>query len=177
MQESDAELLAATARGDTEAFGRFTGVMSPGCSGTRSRGAAIPVLPADSVSDMLTGFHHVTLNVTDLGRARAFYEGVLGLRVDQDFPGRKLRLRIGETGRLVLRPLLPGTPPGDQFSERRVGLDHLAIGVSGRAEVERLAEVLRENGVAADLHDDPLGAAIVTFRDPDNFQWEFFEEA
>jgi glyoxylase I family protein len=134
-------------------------------------------IPADSVSDMLTGFHHVTLNVTDLGRARAFYEGVLGLRVDQDFPGRKLRLRIGETGRLVLRPLLPGTPPGDRFSERRVGLDHLAIGVCGRAEVERLAEVLRENGVAADLHDDPLGAAIVTFRDPDNFQWEFFEEA
>ena len=33
---------------------------------------------------------------------------------------------------MVLRPVLPGTPPGDRFSERRVGLDHLAIGVSGR---------------------------------------------
>ena len=41
---------------------------------------------------MLTGFHHVTLNVTDLGRARAFYEGVLGLRVDQDFPDSRHRL-------------------------------------------------------------------------------------
>ena len=173
MEESDAELLAATARGDapltcTSAPSDLPGPPGPPC---------FRALPADSVSDMLTGFHHVTLNVTDLGRARAFYEGVLGLRVDQDFPDRKLRLRIGETGRLVLRPLLPGTPPGDRFSERRVGLDHLAIGVSGRAEVERLAEVLRENGVAADLHNDPLGAAIVTFRDPDNFQWEFFEEA
>jgi glyoxylase I family protein len=125
---------------------------------------------------MLTGLHHVTLNVTDLGRARAFYEGVLGLRVDQDFPGEKLRLRFGENARLVLRPLLPGTPPGDRFSERRVGLDHLAIGVSGRGEVERLAEVLREAGVTADLHHDPMGPAMVTFRDPDNFQWEFFEE-
>jgi glyoxylase I family protein len=173
MEESGAELLAATARGDapltcTSAPPDLPGPPGPPC---------FRALPADSVSDMLTGFHHVTLNVTDLGRARAFYEGVLGLRVDQDFPDRKLRLRIGETGRLVLRPLLPGTPPGDRFSERRVGLDHLAIGVSGRAEVERLAEVLRENGVAADLHNDPLGAAIVTFRDPDNFQWEFFEEA
>jgi glyoxylase I family protein len=59
---------------------------------------------------MLTGFHHITLNVNDLSRARAFYEGILGLRVDQDFPGEKLRLRIGENDRLVLRPPLSGTP-------------------------------------------------------------------
>jgi glyoxylase I family protein len=51
------------------------------------------------------------------------------------------------------------------------------IGVSGRGEVERLAEILRDNGVTADLHNDPLGPAIVTFRDPDNIQWEFFEQA
>jgi catechol 2,3-dioxygenase-like lactoylglutathione lyase family enzyme len=128
------------------------------------------------VSGVLTGFHHITLNVTDLSRARAFYEGVPGLTVDQDFPGQKLRLRIGETGRLVLRPPLPGTPPGDRFTERRVGLDHLAIGVSSRAELEQLAEALRRNGVAADLHHDPLGPAMVSFRDPDNIQWEFFEQ-
>ena len=121
---------------------------------------------------VLTGFRHVTLNVTDLPRARAFYEGVLGLEVDQDYPGEKLRLRIGETGRLVLRPPLPGTP----FSERRIGLDHLAIGVSGQ-ELEQLVEVLRRNGVAADLHHDPLGPAVVTFRDPDNIRWEFFDLA
>ena len=125
---------------------------------------------------MLTGFHHVTLRVTDLSRARAFYEGVLGLEVDQDFPGEKLRLRIGETDRLVLHPPLPDTPSGDRFSEQRIGLDHLAIGVSSYQELERLAEVLRRNGVAADLHHDPLGPAIVTFRDPDNIQWELFEQ-
>ena len=125
---------------------------------------------------MPTGFHHVTLNVADLSRARAFYEGVLGLKVDQDFPGEKLRLRIGETDRLVLHPPLPDTPSGDRFSEQRIGLDHLAIGVSSLQELERLAEVLRRNGVAADLHHDPMGPAIVTFRDPDNIQWELFEQ-
>ena len=125
---------------------------------------------------MLTGFHHVTLRVTDLSRARAFYEGVLGLMVDQDFPGEKLRLRIGETDRLVLHPPLPDTPSGDRFSEQRIGLDHLAIGVSSYQELERLAEFLRRNGIAADLHHDPLCPAIVTFRDPDNIQWELFEQ-
>ena len=132
-------------------------------------------MPGGSVTGMLTGFHDVTLNVTDLSRARAFYGGVLGLEVDQDFPGEKLRLRIGQTGRLVLRPPLPGTPPGDRFSEHRIGLDHLAIGVSGQ-EPEQLAELLRRHGLAADLNHDPLGPAVVTFRDPDNIQWEFFEQ-
>jgi len=27
------------------------------------------------------------------------------------------------------------------------------------------------------LHHDPLGPAIVTFREPDNIQWEYFEQA
>ena len=127
---------------------------------------------------MPTGFHHVTLTVTDLPRARAFYEGILGFTVDQDFPGEKLRLRFGagSSARLVLRPPLPGTPAGDQFSERRIGLDHLAVGVASRAELDALTEALRRGGVAADVHHDPLGPQIVTFRDPDNFQWEFFEE-
>jgi hypothetical protein len=35
---------------------------------------------------------------------------------------------------------------------------------------------LGRGGVAADMHQDPLGPEIVSFRDPDNFQWEFFEE-
>ena len=73
---------------------------------------------------MPAGVHHITLNVTDLEASRAFYEGLLGFGVDQDFPGEKVRLRLAEDGtRLVLRPLLPGTPAGDRFSEYRAGLD------------------------------------------------------
>jgi len=122
-------------------------------------------------------FHHLTLRVTDLDRARAFYEGVLGLTVDQDFPGRKLRLRLdGTATRLVLVPPLPETPAGDRFSERRVGLDHVAIGVPV-GEVARLAKLLDEAEVAnSGVKADALGPAMITFRDPDNIQWEFFEQ-
>jgi catechol 2,3-dioxygenase-like lactoylglutathione lyase family enzyme len=35
---------------------------------------------------VISGFHHLTLNVTDLARAREFYEGILGFEVLQDFP-------------------------------------------------------------------------------------------
>jgi glyoxylase I family protein len=125
---------------------------------------------------MPAGVHHITLNVTDLDASRAFYEGLLGFGVDQDFPGEKLRLRLAEDGtRLLLRPLLPGTPAGDRFSEYRAGLDHIAVGAA-REEVFRLTETLRRAGLTADLHRNRGSEhAMVTFRDPDNIQWEFFE--
>ena len=122
-------------------------------------------------------FHHITLRVSDLGRARAFYEGVLGLAVDQDFPGEKLRFRLdGTSTRLVLVPPLPGTPAGDRFTEHRIGLDHVAIGVPVGA-VAGLAGRLDAAGVPnSGIKADALGPAMITFRDPDNVQWEFFEE-
>jgi catechol 2,3-dioxygenase-like lactoylglutathione lyase family enzyme len=124
---------------------------------------------------MVSGFHHVTLSVTDLPRARAFYEGVLGFEVDQDFPGDKLRLRVGESrARLVLCPP-PGTVDADRFSEYRIGLDHLSFGAS-LADIDRMADTLAAAGVRADLSHDPLGTAVLCFRDPDNIALEFFEE-
>jgi catechol 2,3-dioxygenase-like lactoylglutathione lyase family enzyme len=122
--------------------------------------------------------HHITLNVSDLDRARAFYAGTLGLTVDQDFPGEKLRFRLdGTATRLVLVPALPGTPAGDRFSEQRIGLDHIALGVPTGA-VARYAVLLDEAGVPnSGVKADPMGPAMITFRDPDNIQWELFEEA
>jgi glyoxylase I family protein len=122
--------------------------------------------------------HHITLNVSDLRRSRAFCEGVLGLTVDQDFAGEKLRLRFdGTATRLVLLPASPDTPAGDRFSEHRIGLDHLAIGVPV-GEVTRLGAVLAAAGVPnSGVKADPMGPSMITFRDPDNIQWEFFEEA
>jgi glyoxylase I family protein len=129
---------------------------------------------------MLTGFHHITLNVTDLERSRRFYEALPGFVIDQDFPDRgKVRFRVGEqAARLVLVTPVPGTPDGDRFSERRVGLDHLALGVRGRAALETMERTLRELGAETDgIKLDRAGdAAMITFRDPDNIQWEFFEE-
>jgi len=122
-----------------------------------------------------SGFHHVTLNVTDLPRSRAFYEGVLGFEIDQDFPGYKLRVRVGESrARLVLCPP-PGAVDNDRFSEYRIGLDHISFGAS-RADIDRMAKALAAAGVRADLSNDPLGPAVLCFRDPDNIALEFFEE-
>jgi catechol 2,3-dioxygenase-like lactoylglutathione lyase family enzyme len=128
---------------------------------------------------VISGFHHITLNVSDLERSRRFYAALPGFVLDQDFPGEKARFRVGAAAaRLVLVPPLPGTPAGDRFSERRIGLDHIALGVSGREALEATLAALRDIGAETDgIHLDRAGeVAMITFRDPDDVQWEFFEE-
>lgn len=130
---------------------------------------------------MLIGFHHVTLRVSDLDRSRAFYSALPEFALDQDFPELgKLRYRIGDSrSRLVLCSPLPGTPSGDQFTEHRVGLDHIAVGArGGRPALEMLETALHRIGASTDgIRLDRAGDLVmITFRDPDNFQWEFFEE-
>jgi glyoxylase I family protein len=117
----------------------------------------------------IDGVHQITLRVSDLERSRSFYAGVLGLVADQDFPGERLRFRLGPHTRLVLHPPRPGAPAEDRFAERRIGLDHLSLGVRTRAELHRLVTVLRGSGVRTDGVREP---GVVDFRDPDGIAWE-----
>lgn len=120
----------------------------------------------------IDGVHHITLRVSDLERSRSFYAGVLGLVADQDFPGEKLRFRLGPYTRLVLHPPLPGTM-FERGNERRLGLDHLSLGVRTRAELDRVVTVLRGSGVRTDGVKEP---GVVNFRDPDGIAWELYEQ-
>ena len=120
----------------------------------------------------IDGVHHITLRVGDLERSRSFYAGVLGLVADQDFPGEKLRFRLGPHTRLVLRPPLPGTA-FERDGGRRLGLDHLALGVPTRAELDRVVAVLRGAGVRTGGVREP---GVVSFRDPDGIAWELYEK-
>lgn len=59
-----------------------------------------------------------------------------------------------------------------QFSELRVGLDHLALAVASRDELERWMVHLDGCGVShSGITDMPYGSVVV-FRDPDNIQLE-----
>ncbi len=91
-------------------------------------------------------------------------------------PGYKLRLRVGTSrARLVLCPP-PGEPDRDRFSEYQIGLDHVSFGAT-RTDLDRIAESLSAAGIPADLHHDLVGPAVLSFRDPDNIQLEFFEDS
>ena len=102
-----------------------------------------------------------------------FYERALGVTVDV-FEDRS-RFRVGDTV-VVLRPPLPGTPPGDEFTERRIGLDHMAFHVRCESELEVLLPRLRNLGVDVGTieRDAATGGIGLAFRDPDNIQLEFY---
>jgi glyoxylase I family protein len=137
----------------------------------------------------VTSLHHVSIRVQDPDRSRAFYEKVLGLsflelRVGPETSsawrgspseGTMLATQAGDTF-VILAPPLEGTPDDDRFSERRIGIDHLAFGVDDRATLDELVERLRGEGVeTAGVETDPvLNKEYVAFRDPDNVQWEFY---
>jgi catechol 2,3-dioxygenase-like lactoylglutathione lyase family enzyme len=137
----------------------------------------------------VTSLHHVAIRVQDPERSRAFYEKVLGLAF-MEIPvgsemtgvwrgapsdGTLLATQAGDTF-VILEPPLEGTPDDDRFSERRIGIDHMAFGVDDRPTLDGLVERLRAEGVATEgvEHDPVLDKDYVAFRDPDNVQWEFY---
>ena len=124
----------------------------------------------------IQGTSHLALTVTDPRASIEWYEKVFG--------GARVPM-TDEPGHLVIGLLTPdgffiglqghgATEKGDRFSEFRVGLDHVAFRCADRAAVEEWAKHLDEVGVEhSGLKDVPYGT-VLTFRDPDNIQLEFY---
>jgi catechol 2,3-dioxygenase-like lactoylglutathione lyase family enzyme len=64
---------------------------------------------------------------------------------------------------------------GDRFNPHRVGLDHIALGVS-EAALQELKRQLDEAGVPNNgiERDAVLGGLYVSFYDPDGIAWELY---
>lgn len=124
----------------------------------------------------ITGFSHVTFTVTDLRASVEWYERVLG--VQKLFEGE-------ENGMTFLVTIEPGSnvlltfrhhesTVTEPFDETRVGLDHIAFHVADRAEMQAWLQKLDELGVDHSEIKDVEYGSVLTFRDPDNIQLEFF---
>jgi glyoxylase I family protein len=120
---------------------------------------------------------HVALTVRDLSVSVPWYETLLDAKpvldedTDPDF--HHTVYLIGNGNLLGLHQHETPAPEGD-FSEYRVGLDHVSFGVANRAELEKWAQRLDELGVAhGDIKDASYGSGL-SFRDPDGIALEFF---
>ncbi|MDP9068185.1 MAG: VOC family protein [Actinomycetota bacterium] len=122
------------------------------------------------------GISHVALTVTDLDRSREFYGRLLEADpiVDEDAGGFYHVVYALEGGTLLGLHTHPTTNDQPRFSEFRSGLDHLAFGVSSRAELEKWVSRLDELGIDhGGIVDAPYGSGL-SFRDPDNIALELF---
>jgi len=118
------------------------------------------------------GLDHVILTVSDYERAEAFYGGVLGFEVHALENGHRF-FRAGNVYIFLVRH--DATPPGDRFSEFRIGLDHLSFGAPNEQALHDLADKLIAAGVetnGVELFEGHF--PYVSFRDPDNIQLEYW---
>ena len=113
--------------------------------------------------------HHITLTVTDVGRAAEFYEEVLGFKKMAEF-GPRILVHNGS----FLLALAPSSDSGDSFDENRVGIDHVSLSVNSRDELEQAVQTLDEHGIShGDIVDmTDFGISVLMMRDPDNIQIE-----
>jgi catechol 2,3-dioxygenase-like lactoylglutathione lyase family enzyme len=123
----------------------------------------------------LRGFHHLTLTVTDINRAREFYTGVLGLNVIAEISPTWVVVGNNQLFFGICEPHDPDQAiDNDRFNENRVGLDHLSFTVESRQDIERAQQLFGEAGVRhAEIKDIPdFGITVMMFWDPDNIQLE-----
>ena len=122
-----------------------------------------------------TGVNHLTLTVTDVKRSCEFYTTILNFQAVGEFGPRILL----SNGSMVL---VIGSAPdpahalsGDRFDENRVGLDHISLSVSSRADLDEAVRLFEARGVPhGEIEDLGAGARlyVLAFRDPDNIQLE-----
>ena len=120
--------------------------------------------------------HHIALTVNDLEASIAWYERIFGIsyQMEEAHEGGVGKLLADEQWRLVIVLHHHDANPGEPFSERRTGLDHVGLAVPSRTELEAWQRHLSGLGVRhSPIADRPYGSVLV-FRDPDNIQLELF---
>jgi glyoxylase I family protein len=121
----------------------------------------------------------VILTVSDADRSAAWYRDLLGMDeagryVEPD--GHVALVNLVERLSGVELCLVHHRSGPAAFDEFRIGLDHLEFLVTHRADLDAWATRLDELGIRHSGVKEPsyTANAMVTFRDPDNIQLEFF---
>jgi len=123
----------------------------------------------------LTGVDHLAFTVSDLDRSVEWYCANLGfepfVRYTNEQVGAEVQVLRHQDmpERLSLRRFAAGDR--EPFSEFRIGLDHIALGVADESDLSEWQLKLEEAGVVCDRTDLPE-LSIMVCRDPDNIQIE-----
>ena len=121
----------------------------------------------------LKGGTHVSFSVRDLDASREWYQRVLGLKtLVLPFESEHYRETILLAGSLGLCLQQHFDNTGEEFSEHRTGLDHLAFRIETEEEFEAWLARFEELGVPYDVQKQAGFGSMVVFRDPDNIQLE-----
>ncbi len=124
----------------------------------------------------------VVLTVSDAGRSAAWYCKVLGVEEASRYvqpDGHLALVSLADPHSDVELCLVDHAADPGTFNEFRAGLDHLEFMVAERSDLDAWARRLdglriRHSGIRQPAY---TANAMLTFRDPDNIQLEFFWRA
>lgn len=126
----------------------------------------------------MTGIHHLSLTVRDAAVSEAFYTRVFGFVPVLELPdaeGRGYKKVLAHPdSQTIIGFSVHQANDGAAFSEFRTGLDHFAMGVSSREELDAWMTSLDDLGIE---HSDIVSTGVgdyVCLRDPDNVQIELW---
>jgi glyoxylase I family protein len=124
----------------------------------------------------------VNLTVSDVGRSAAWYCELLGMEEISRYaePDGHVALAHLAEPRSGLELCLVAHRSGEgSFDAFRIGLDHLEFLVAQRRDLNAWAARLDELGIRHSGVKEPpyIANAMLTFRDPDDIQLEFFWRA
>src|SRR5437667_6728836 len=112
----------------------------------------------------ITGAHHLALTVSDADRSASWYSDLLGMHVVLSGGDESVTFRVladPDSGWVLGVRQYAGHPAG-RFDEFQTGLDHVAFGVSSRAELEQWERELSTRGIAfTPITETPIGTVVV----------------
>ena len=125
----------------------------------------------------ITGFHHVSFTVSDRERSVDWYQEVMGFERHSEVEAdtfTRTRMRHPDCG-ITVTLTQHQSGFGDRFAETRTGLDHLSLSVPDIDSLQEWKRRFEERDVDhSEIKERGPGAAMITFRDPDNIQLEVF---
>lgn len=143
--------------------------------------SAINSSPTSRTVPTVTGISHVGVSVRDIVASEAWYCEVLGLVrafVEPHATGDGYAVVMTRPGTALFLGLdHHPDADDDQFSPLRTGLDHLALQVAAREDIDKWVAHLDALGVEHDAPfetTEPAPHALVLVRDPDGIPIELF---
>ena len=131
----------------------------------------------------ISGQIEVNLSVRDPAGSAAWYSELLDMEELYDFIAPDGRMRyislVEPKSGLILCLVGHEDNGGEAFSEFRTGLDHLEFRVDRRPDLDEWSDKLDRMRIEHSGIKEPgyTQNAMLTFRDPDNIQLEFFWRA
>jgi catechol 2,3-dioxygenase len=129
-------------------------------------------MATDSKPDIpIWGVRHVAIRVKDIEAARKWYEDVLGMTVEDEFPGRALFVRFGPYYHHDLA--IFQADPNAKADDNAVGLAHIALLIDSLDGVKQWYHHLKAKGVDVRSSDHGVTRSIY-FNDPDGNPFEIY---